>query len=60
MRIGIRSIIPKKRHFAERKPSVVFANVLNRKFPIGTPLQKFVNEFPCFRTGHDFVYLSVV
>ncbi|MBD3919923.1 IS3 family transposase [Paenibacillus sp. PR3] len=58
--LGIRSVIRKKRPFAGRKPSVVFPNVLNRQFNAEAALEKFVTDITYVRTGHDFVYLSVV
>lgn len=58
--LGIRSVIRKKRPFAGRKPSVVFPNVLNRQFTAEAAFKKFVTDITYVRTGHDFVYLSVV
>lgn len=58
--LGIRSVIRKKRPFAGRKPSVVFANVLNREFSAKTTRKKFVTDITYVRVGHDFVYLSAV
>ena len=58
--LGIRSVIRKKRPFAGRKPSVVFDNVLNRKFEANTAMEKYVTDITYVRTGYDFTYLSVV
>lgn len=58
--LGIQSVIRKKRPFAGRKPSVLFPNVLNREFTAQVPQQKLVTDITYIRTGHEFVYLSVV
>lgn len=58
--LGIRSVIRKKRPFAGRKPSVLFPNVLNQEFTAHTLQQKLVTDITYIRTGHEFVYLSVV
>ncbi|RKP56268.1 hypothetical protein D7Z26_06435 [Cohnella endophytica] len=57
--LAIRSVIRKKRQFADRKPSVTF-HVLNRQFTSEASLKKFVTDITYVRTGHDFVYLSVI
>jgi putative transposase len=58
--LGIRSMIRKKRPFAGRKPSVLFSNVLNREFAAEAARTKLVTDITYVRTGHDFVYLSVI
>ncbi|WP_435368038.1 IS3 family transposase [Paenibacillus pasadenensis] len=58
--LGIRSVIRKKRPLAGRKPSVVFANVLNRDFKAEAPFSKLVTDITYVRIGHDFSYLSTV
>ncbi|MDN4621115.1 IS3 family transposase, partial [Paenibacillus sp. PsM32] len=58
--LSIRSVIRQKRPFAGRKPSVCFANVLNRAFASEAPGQKLVTDVTYVRTGNTFVYLSVV
>lgn len=58
--LGIRSVIRKKRPNAGRKPSVVFANVLNRDFEASAPFTKLVTDITYVRIGHDFTYLSTV
>jgi Transposase and inactivated derivatives len=58
--LGIRSVIRKKRPNAGRKPSVVFANVLNRDFHADAPSTKLVTDITYVRIGHDFNYLSTV
>lgn len=58
--LGIRSVIRKKRPNAGRKPSVVFANVLNRDFKASAPFTKLVTDITYVRIGHDFTYLSTV
>jgi len=58
--LSIRSVIRRKRPFAGRKPSVCFANVLNRAFASEAPGQKLVTDVTYVRTGNTFVYLSVV
>lgn len=58
--LSIRSVIRRKRPFAGRKPSVCFANVLNRAFVSEAPGQKLVTDVTYVRTDTAFVYLSVV
>jgi putative transposase len=58
--LGIRSVIRKKRPFAGRKPSVLFSNILNREFTAEAARTKLVTDITYVRTGHDFVYLSVI
>ncbi|WP_143764176.1 IS3 family transposase [Paenibacillus odorifer] len=58
--LGIQSVIRKKRPFAGRKPSVLFPNVLNQEFTAHALQQKLVTDITYIRTGHEFVYLSVV
>jgi transposase InsO family protein len=58
--LGIRSVIRRKRPFAGRKPSVLFANVLARKFTAEKPGEKLVTDITYIRVDDDFMYLSVV
>lgn len=58
--LSIRSVIRRKRPFVGRKPSVCFANVLNRNFTSEAPGQKLVTDVTYVRIGNTFVYLSVV
>ncbi|WP_430691933.1 IS3 family transposase [Paenibacillus woosongensis] len=58
--LGIRSVIRKKRPFTGYKPSVIFHNVLNRKFAAEAVMEKYVTDITYVRTGNDFIYLSVV
>jgi putative transposase len=58
--LGIRSVIRKKRPFAGRKPSILFSNILNRDFTAEAARTKLVTDITYVRTGHDFVYLSVI
>jgi len=58
--LSIRSVIRRKRPFAGRKPSVCFANMLNRAFASEASGQKLVTDVTYVRTGNTFVYLSVV
>ncbi|WP_429898917.1 IS3 family transposase [Gottfriedia sp. S16(2024)] len=58
--LGIRSVIRKKRPFYGKRGSVVFPNILNRKFSAEKPYQKLVTDITYVRTGDTFVYLSTV
>lgn len=51
--LQIRTVIRKKRPFADRKPSVLFRNVLNREFSAAAPVQKLVTDITYVRIGHD-------
>lgn len=57
---GIRSVIRKKRPNAARKPSNVFANILNGQFTAEAAGEKLVTDITYVRVVHDFVYLSAV
>jgi putative transposase len=58
--LGIRSVIRRKRPFAGRKPSVLFANVLARQFTAEKPGEKLVTDITYIRVNDDFMYLSAV
>lgn len=58
--LGIRSVIRKKRPFYGRRGSVVFKNVLNRKFYAEKLYQKLVTDITYIRVNDRFVYLSAV
>jgi transposase InsO family protein len=58
--LGIRSVIRRKRPFVGRKSSIIFANVLARKFTAKKPREKLVTDITYIRVSDTFVYLSVV
>ena len=59
-KLGIRSVIRKKRRFFSKQASVVQPNRLERKFHADAPLQKLVTDITYIRAGERFVYLSVI
>jgi putative transposase len=50
-KLGVWSVIRKKRPFAGRKPSVVFLNVLALEFVADRPNQKLVTDITNVRVG---------
>jgi transposase InsO family protein len=58
--LDIKSIIRKKRSNYGRRGSIVFPNLLNRKFHAEKPFQKLVTDITYVRVGETFVYLSAV
>ncbi|AOK90567.1 integrase [Paenibacillus polymyxa] len=59
-KLGIRSVIRKKRRFFGKQASVVNANRLDRQFQADSPLSKLVTDITYIRSGERFVYLSVI
>ncbi|WP_434954064.1 IS3 family transposase, partial [Paenibacillus polymyxa] len=59
-KLGIRSVIRKKRRFFGKQASVVNANRLDRQFQANSPLSKLVTDITYIRAGERFVYLSVI
>ncbi len=59
-KLGIRSVIRKKRRFFGKQASVVNANRLDRQFQADSPLSKLVTDITYIRAGERFVYLSVI
>ncbi|KTS82613.1 integrase [Paenibacillus jamilae] len=59
-KLGIRSVIRKKRRFFGKQASVVNANRLDRQFQSDAPLSKLVTDITYIRAGERFVYLSVI
>ncbi|MGG3644328.1 IS3 family transposase [Bacillus gobiensis] len=58
--LDVQSVIRKKRPFYGRRGSVVFKNVLNRKFHAEKMYQKLVTDITYIRVSDQFVYLSAV
>ncbi len=59
-KLGIRSVIRKKRRFFGKQASVVNGNRLDRQFQADSPLSKLVTDITYIRAGERFVYLSVI
>jgi putative transposase len=59
-KLGIRSVIRKKRRFFGKQASVVNPNRLERQFYAEAPLRKLVTDITYIRVGARFVYLSVI
>lgn len=58
--LGIQSIIRKKRRYFGKSGSVVFPDLLGRKFSALLPGRKLVTDITCLPTTDGFMYLSVV
>lgn len=59
-KLGIRSVIRKKRRFFGKQASVVNPNRLNRQFHADVPLYKLVTDITYIRVGERFAYLSAI
>jgi len=59
-KLGIRSVIRKKRRFFGKTASIVHPNRLERQFYADKPLSKLVTDITYIRVGGRFVYLSVI
>ncbi|GAK41403.1 integrase catalytic subunit [Paenibacillus sp. TCA20] len=59
-KLGIRSVIRKKRRFFGKQASVVHPNRLERQFHAEAPLRKLVTDITYIRVGERFVYLSAI
>ncbi|MNI14205.1 Integrase core domain protein [compost metagenome] len=59
-KLGIQSVIRKKRRFFGKQASVVNPNRLDRQFQVDTPLSKLVTDITYIRVGERFVYLSAI
>ena len=59
-RLGIQSVIRKKRRFYDKSGSIVFPDLLQRNFSSLTPRCKIVTDITYLPTLNGFIYLSVV
>ncbi|WP_373426109.1 IS3 family transposase [Paenibacillus radicibacter] len=59
-KLGIRSMIRKKRRYFGKQASVVHPNRLERQFHAEAPLRKLVTDITYIRVGERFMYLSVI
>ncbi|MFB7817702.1 IS3 family transposase [Paenibacillus chitinolyticus] len=59
-KLGIQSVIRKKRRFFGKQVSVVHPNRLGREFHAQAPLRKLVTDITYIRVGDRFVYLSAI
>lgn len=59
-KLGICSVIRKKRRFFGNQVSVVNPNRLERKFQADSPRTKLVTDITYIRAGEQFVYLSAI
>ncbi|MNK56210.1 Integrase core domain protein [compost metagenome] len=59
-KLGIQSVIRKKRRFFGKQASVVNPNRLDRQFQADTPLSKLATDITYIRVGERFVYLSAI
>lgn len=59
-KLGIASVIRKKRRFFGKQVSVVNPNRLERKFQADAPMQKLVTDVTYLRAGERYFYLSVI
>ncbi len=59
-KLGIRSVIRKKRRFFGKQVSVVYPNRLERQFHAEAPLRKLVTDITYIRVGDQFIYLSAI
>lgn len=59
-KLGICSVIRKKRRFFGSQVSVVNPNRLKRKFQADSPRTKLVTDITYIRAGDQFVYLSAI
>ncbi len=59
-RLGIQSVIRKKRRFFSKEVCVVNPNRLDREFQSDRPIHKLVTDITYVRAGEQFYYLSVI
>ena len=59
-KLGIRSVIRKKRRFFGKQASIVNPNRLERQFHAKAPMTKLVTDITYIRVGERFTYLSAV
>ena len=59
-KLGIQSVIRKKRRYYGKSGSIVFPNLLQRDFKSPTPRRKFVTDITYLPTLNGFIYLSAV
>ena len=59
-KLGIQSVIRKKRRYYGKKGSVVFPDLLQRDFNISAPRLKLVTDITYLPTLNGFMYLSAV
>ena len=59
-KLGIRSVIRKKRRFFGKQASVVNPNRLERQFHAEAPLRKLVTDITYIRVGERFIYFSAI
>jgi len=59
-KLGIRSVIRKKRRYYGKQASIVHPNRLERQFYAEEPSRKLVTDITYIRVGERFVYLSAV
>ena len=59
-KLGIQSIIRKKRRYFGKSGSVVFSDLLGRDFKSTSPGRKFATDITYLPTVSGFIYLSVV
>lgn len=59
-KLGIQSVIRKKRRYFGKSGSTVFPNLLERNFKVQLPYKKLATDITYLPTTSGFVYLSVV
>lgn len=59
-KLGIQSVIRKKRCYFGKSGSTVYPNLLGRNFKAQRPNQKLATDITCLPTTSGFIYLSVV
>jgi len=59
-KLGIQSVIRKKRRYFGKSGSIVFPNLLGRNFKVQLPNKKLVTDITYLPTTSGFIYLSVV
>lgn len=59
-KLGIQSVIRKKRRYFGKSGSIVFPDLLRRDFKSGAPGKKFVTDITYLPTAAGFMYLSAV
>ena len=59
-KLGIQSVIHKKRRFYGKFDSIVFPDLLQRNFISSTPRSKLVTDITYLPTLNGFIYLSAV
>lgn len=59
-KLGIQSIIRKKRRYFGKSGSIVFPNLLERNFTAQLPYKKLATDITYLPTSSGFIYLSVV